>query len=186
MMRPPCWYLALVAAEGWQRLRELRLSRRHETGMVQAPQAAPSTYPWMVALHVALFLTPPLEIALLRRRSHVPALWVGLLGGAVALRWWSIATLGRRWNVHAAVPRDLQPESGGPYRYIRHPNYLAVIVEFLALPMSGGAWLSALGLSLGNGLALTSRIREEERLLARVPGYDRAFRGRARFIPGIF
>jgi methyltransferase len=184
-MRPPAWYLALIAGEGLQRLRELQLSHRHEAGL-RAPQAASRSYPLMVALHVALFMVPPLEVALLGRRARVPALWVGLLGGAVALRWWSIGTLGRRWNVRALVPADLLPATEGPYRYIRHPNYLAVILEYLALPLAGGAWLSALGLSLGNGLVLFHRIREEERLLARVPGYERTFRGRARFIPGIF
>ena len=107
-------------------------------------------------------------------------------GRTLALRWWSIRTLGRRWNVHALVPDDLEPETGGPYRHIRHPNYLALLIEFLALPMAGGAWLSALALSIGNGLVLARRIRDEERLLAQAPGYEQAFAGRARFIPGIF
>jgi methyltransferase len=74
----------------------------------------------------------------------------------------------------------------GPYRFIRHPNYVAVILEFAALPMAGGAWLSALVLSALNGLVLWDRIRDEERLLAAVPGYEEALGGRARFLPGLF
>lgn len=183
--RPPAWYLAVVAAEGLQRLGELRLSRRNERGL-RAPQAASRTYPLMVALHVGLFLLPPVEVALVGRRPRRPGLWLSVLGGAVALRWWTIATLGRRWNVRALVPGDLRPATGGPYRFIRHPNYLAVILEMAALPMAGGAWLSALALSLLNGAVLFHRIREEERLLARVPGYGRALGRRARFIPGVF
>jgi methyltransferase len=171
---------------GLQRLRELRLSRRLERDVAAGRQAAAATYPLMVALHVALFAAPLCEVAALRRRPRAPLLWVGVLGGATALRWWSIRTLGAAWNVRAIVPSDLRPVTAGPYRFVRHPNYLAVALEFLALPMAGGAWLSALVLSALNGLVLWDRIREEERLLAGRPGYEEAFRGRARFIPGIF
>jgi methyltransferase len=78
------------------------------------------------------------------------------------------------------------PATGGPYRYIRHPNYAAVCLEFLALPLAGGATRSATSLSCLNAVVLACRIRAEERLLARSPAYRRAFEGRARFIPGVF
>ncbi|HZU18669.1 MAG TPA: isoprenylcysteine carboxylmethyltransferase family protein [Candidatus Dormibacteraeota bacterium] len=140
----------------------------------------------MVVLHLALFALPPLEVALAGRRARRPALWVGLLGAATGLRWWSIHALGPSWNVRAVVPADLRPVTSGPYRFVRHPNYLAVILEMWALPMAGGARRSALVLSLLNALVLWPRIRAEERLLAAVPGYDESFRGRARFLPGLF
>jgi methyltransferase len=116
----------------------------------------------------------------------VPLVWVGVLGAATLLRRWSIRTLGASWNARAVVPSDLRPVAEGPYRLVRHPNYVAVALEFLALPLAGGAWLSALGLSALNALVLFDRIREEERLLATVPGYEQALGGKARFIPGIF
>src|SRR5947208_13905964 len=153
--------------------------------MAEGRRAAAKTYPLMVALHVALFAAPLVEVTGLRRRPRAPLLWVGVLGGATALRWWSMHALGAAWNVRAIVPSDLRPVTGGPYRFVRHPNYLAVALEFLALPMAGGAWASALVLSALNGLVLWDRIRQEERLLARVPGYPEAFRRRARLIPGI-
>ena len=106
--------------------------------------------------------------------------------GATALRWWSIRSLGAAWNVRAIVPSNLRPVTVGPYRLVRHPNYLAVALEFLALPMAGGAWLSALVLSALNGVVLWDRIRQEEELLGRVSGYEKAFGRRARLIPGIF
>jgi len=140
----------------------------------------------MVAAHVGLCTLPLLEVATLRRRPRAPLLWTGVLGVATALRWWSIRTLGSTWNVRAVVPDDLRPVSSGPYRFVRHPNYLAVSLEFLALPLAGGAVFSALALSLLNAGLLFDRIREEERLLARVPGYEEAFEGRARLIPGLF
>lgn len=148
-------------------------------------RAAPRTYPLMVAAHVGLLTLPLVEAAVRRHRSRAPAVWLGLLVAATGLRWWSIATLGRSWNVRATVPADLRPVTGGPYRFIRHPNYVAVAMEFLALPMAMGAGLSAAGLSVLNVVVLMDRIRAEERLLAAIPGYEEAFRGRARFVPGI-
>lgn len=182
---PPAWYVALVALTGAQRLRELAISRRHERG-ARGAAAAPAGYPVMVAVHAALFTLPLLEVSLLGRRPRAAPAWAAVLAAATALRWWSIRALGPAWNVRAIVPDDLRPVTGGPYRFVRHPNYLAVILEFVALPMAGGAWLSAAGLSLLNAAVLWHRVRQEERLLARVPGYERAFRGRARLIPGIF
>ena len=139
----------------------------------------------MVAAHVGLCTLPLLEVAVRRPRPRAPALWVGLLAAATGLRWWSIRTLGASWNVRAVVPADLRPVAVGPYRFVRHPNYLAVALEFAALPMAGGAAWSALCLSLVNAVVLADRIRAEERLLAARPGYEEAFRGRARLIPGL-
>lgn len=184
MRLPPAWYLGLVGLVGAQRLRELELSRRHSRGL-RGRRAAARSYPLMVAAHVGLCALPLVEVAALRRRPRLPLAWLGLLGAATALRWWSIRTLGSSWNVRAVVPEDLRPVTSGPYRFVRHPNYLAVAVEFLALPLAGGALWSAVGLSLLNAGVLWDRIRSEERLLAQVPGYEEAFRGRARFIPGL-
>ncbi len=185
MGRLPPWYLVLLAAEGLQRLRELRISAAREAA-VTGRQAARARYPLMVALHVALFALPPLEIAACRRQPRGAPGWAAVLAAATGLRWWSISSLGPWWNVRAVVPDGLDPVTAGPYRHIRHPNYVAVALEFLALPMAGGAWLSALGLSALNAVLLWDRVRAEERLLAAVPGYEAAFKGRARFIPGLF
>lgn len=140
----------------------------------------------MVGAHALLFILPVQEIRLGRRRASRPRIWLGVLAAATGLRWWSISTLGEQWNVRAAVPDDLEPVTAGPYRWIRHPNYLAVILEFLALPLAGGAWVSAAGLSLLNGAVLADRIRAEEALLARSPRYRAAFARKPRLIPGLF
>lgn len=185
MRRLPRPYVALVLVEAGFRIAELRLSARNERGS-SAPRAAASRYPAMVATHTALFVAPLVEIGVRRPRPRAAWVWIGVLAAATGLRWWAIASLGRSWNVRAAVPRNLRPVTRGPYRLVRHPNYLAVALEFLALPMAGGAWLSAAALSAVHAVVLADRIRAEERLLNRVPGYRRALRGRARFIPGIF
>jgi methyltransferase len=140
----------------------------------------------MVAAHAGLLTLPLLEVATLRRRPRAPLAWIAVLGGAALLRRWSIQTLGKSWSARAVVPSDLRPIEAGPYHFIRHPNYVAVALEFAALPMAGGAWASALGLSALNALVLFDRIREEERLLRSVPGYEQALGQKARFIPGLF
>lgn len=186
LRRLPRLYVGLVLVEAGFRLAELRLSARNERGG-SAPRAAGSRYPLMVATHATLFVAPLLEVALADRRpGRAAPVWAGLLAAATGLRWWAIGSLGRSWNVRAAVPPDLQPVTAGPYRFVRHPNYLAVILEFAALPMAGGAWISAAALSAVHAAVIADRIREEERLLDRVPGYRTSLGSRARFIPGIF
>lgn len=183
----PWWYVAVLAAVAAERLRELSISRRNTSAGGGVPSAAGS-YPLIVAAHVALLVLPPLEVCLTRSRpsGRSAVAWLGVLAAATGLRWWSIRSLGSSWNVTARVADDLEPVTRGPYRFLRHPNYLALLVEFVALPMAGGAWRSALGLSAVNGAALALRIRAEEAQLERSDAYREAFRGKARLIPGLF
>jgi methyltransferase len=181
---PPPWYVVLLAAIGATRLFELRISRANERAR-GGQRAAAATYPIIVGLHVALLTLPLVETrGLAKRRPRWG--WAAVLGAATALKAWSIRSLGSAWNVHAAVPRDVEPVVAGPYRYIRHPNYLALVLEFLAVPLVAGAWRSAVILSALNGAVLYQRIAAEEELLDASPAYRAAFAGRARFIPGVF
>jgi methyltransferase len=181
----PRWYITLLGLVGIERLRELAISRRNSR-TAGGPPSASGTYPVIVAAHVGLLVLPPIEIAFARRKIQRRTLWLALVFAATGLRWWSISTLGAAWNVRAQVPEGFAPVTHGPYRYIRHPNYLALIVEFVALPMAGGAWMSAVALSLVNGLALWGRIRAEEAQLNRSAAYCTGFQRKARLIPRIF
>ena len=183
----PRWYGAVLAVVAAQRVRELFVSRRNSRIAGGAP-SSPRTYPLIVAAHIGLLVLPPLEMRLAHRRPgrRAALAWLGLLVAAAGLRWWSIRSLGASWNVRAQVPAELDPVTSGPYRFLRHPNYTALLAEFVALPMAGGAWLSALGLSVLNGVALAFRIRAEEAQLERSPVYRAAFRDKARLIPGVF
>src|SRR5438270_1106805 len=183
-MRVPAWYVVLLAAVGVERLRELAVSREHESKL-DGPRAAGATYPLMVAAHVALLTLPVVEVAS-RPPRHPRWRWVAVLAGATALRLWSIRSLGPSWNVHAVVPAELHPVESGPYRYIRHPNYVAVILEFAAIPLVAGARASAVVLSALNAVVLYDRIRAEEALLERSAAYRDAFAGKASFVPGLF
>jgi len=186
----PGRYALVLGAFAQQRVVETAYSVRNERAMRRrepnAPRAAPTTFPLMVLIHAALFTLPWLEVR--RRRSHrVPGVvqfagWAGVLAAA-ALRFWVLATLKDRWTARALVPTQLEVATGGPYRWVRHPNYVAVALEFLALPLIGGAYWSAAGLSLANALVLWDRIRAEERLLDANPDYRRLMAGKPRFLP---
>ncbi len=180
----PWWYVALLALVAGERLRELAISRANEA-VLGGPRAARRSFPLLVALHAGLVTLPLVEAA--RREQRGPRWgWAAVLAAATALRIWSIRSLGVRWNVRAAVPDAVEPVETGPYAYIRHPNYLALVLEFLAVPLVAGARVSALILSALNAVLLVDRIREEERLLDASPAYRKAFAKRARFVPGVF
>jgi methyltransferase len=176
---------ALVLANGAQRLVELRISSRNRATLGRAEQASPSTYPAMVAAHVALFVVCVWPRPA-RRVPHVVE--IGALAGLAAatiLRLWVIRTLGTSWNVTAHVSPNMHIETDGPYRWIRHPNYVAVVLEFACLPLAVGAVPEAAALSIANALVLVPRIRAEEALLDALPGYRDAFAGVPRFIPSL-
>jgi len=176
---------ALVVA---QRLWEMRLSRAHERKLrsAGATEHARAQMPWMVALHAAWLAAMLLEVWLLERPFSlalaVPALLLFALGQS--LRLCAMRALGERWTVRVITPaQGGAPITDGIYRYLRHPNYLGVALEVLALPLVHGAYLSALSFSLLNAVLLCVRIRAEERALSATSSYAAAFAGRPRFIP---
>jgi methyltransferase len=170
--------VALVALE---RVFELWLSRRNarrlSLSMPGAVEAGAAHTRVMGFFHAAVLLGCALEGRRARKRR-----WALLpLLGAQALRYWAAASLGDRWNVRVLVVPGAPPVTKGPYRFVRHPNYLAVIVEMLALPIYCGAPRTAVFATLGNALLLAGRIRIEEGALG--GAYAAAFAGRPRFLP---
>jgi methyltransferase len=93
---------------------------------------------------------------------------LALLAASQALRWWCIATLGRQWNTRVIVVPGTLRVTGGPYRLIPHPNYVAVVMEGLALPLTHSAWTTAVVFTLLNACLLATRIRTEDAALARL------------------
>ena len=93
-------------------------------------------------------------------------LWLALFLAAQVLRVAAIRALGERWHVRIWVVPGMPLVRRGPYRFLRHPNYLVVVLELLAAPMMFGAWRTALAISALNLAALAIRIPAEERALA--------------------
>ena len=158
-------FLLLIAAVAVERLVELVVSRRHERALRArgAVEAGASHYPLMVALHAALLAGAPAEVLLLDR-PFLP--WLGwpmlaLVAATMTLRYWVIATLGERWTTRVLVLPGAPLVARGPYRWLRHPNYLAVTVEVFALPLVHTAWLTAIICGVANLAVLALRIRVE-------------------------
>lgn len=175
--------LLVCAAMGAARLLELAYSRRNiaSAGPTTEGRWSRRTYPLMVALHTATIL-----LTAVRGSSRPSWPFLVALFAVQPLRIWVIRTLGPRWNTRAAVPGSMSVETGGPYRFVRHPNYTVVAVELAALPLAFRLPGLALVASLANAALLSLRIPEEERLLERLPGYVDHFGHRPRFIPGLF
>ena len=183
------FFFALLAAWGAERLLEVALSRRNARralarGGIEVEGRG--FYAGMVLVHATLFWAAPLEVVLLAR-PFLPALAAGataVLAAAMALRYWAVATLGDRWNTRIIVVPGEPAVTGGPYRFVRHPNYVAVALEMAALPLVHTAWLTALVWSAASAAMLAWRIPREEAALARASDYSTRLGDRPRFLPG--
>lgn len=171
-----------------QRLVELRRSRRNETKIIAAGgwEHGAGHLVVMKLLHLAWFAGMLAEVFLLER-PMVPAVAavaaVAVVSGQL-LRYAAIRQLGWRWSIRVFTIPGAAAIDGGVFRYLRHPNYLGVILEIAAVPMLHGAVLTSLAFSLANAALLAVRIRTEERALRLDNDYDRRFARRPRLIPG--
>jgi methyltransferase len=162
-------YWTLLSVIACERIAELVVSARHANALLRrgGVEYGFGHFPLMIALHVALIAGCVLE-PLLGHRSFIPALGWTMLAvtlAANALRWWCIATLGERWTARVIVLPGAALVRSGPYRWFAHPNYVAVIVEGAALPLTGSAWITACVFTVLNAALLTVRIRCETRAL---------------------
>jgi len=165
----PLWTLGLfVAVLLIQRGAELALSARN-SGRLRARGArefGARHYSLLVAVHALFPVALVAEvIGLGARPSGLWPLWLALWLGAQGLRYWAVRTLGDRWSTRIWVLPGEALVRSGPYRFLRHPNYVAVVVELMCAALLFGAWRTALGISALNFWALAVRIRAEERAL---------------------
>lgn len=166
------WYVLLIAAVAAERVAELVVSRRNmawsrERGGVEI---GAGHYPAMVVLHTALLVGCLAEVFWLHR-PFIPALgWpmLAVVAGAQVLRWWCIRTLGHQWNTRVVVVPGAGRVIGGPYRFMSHPNYVAVVAEGIALPLVHSAWITACVFTMLNAALLATRITVENTALARL------------------
>jgi len=163
-------YVLLIVAVALERVAELVIARRNlawsrahdgvEFGAIH--------YPVMFVLHTGLLVGCLAEVIALRR-PFLPALGCPMLAivlAAQGLRWWCIATLGRQWNTRVVVVPGAPRVSDGPYRFLPHPNYVAVVAEGVALPLVHTAWITTLVFSVLNAALLRTRVNTENAALA--------------------
>jgi methyltransferase len=162
-------FTALVVLVAVERLAELVVSTRNAAwslahGGVETGQRH---YLVMVVLHTGLLVGALAEVWIRRPEFH-PALGYPMLGVVVAsqaLRWWCIGTLGHRWNTRVIVVPGLPLVTTGPYRFLQHPNYVAVVLEGLALPLVHSALITATAFTVCNAALLAVRLRVENAAL---------------------
>jgi methyltransferase len=162
------FYVLLIVAVSMERLGELGVSQRN-LAWARARGGREhgfGHYPFMVALHIGLLVACLVEAT---HRSFVPALGWPMLAVVVlaqGLRWWCITILGPRWNTRIIVVPGLPLVDGGPYRWLRHPNYVAVVLEGIALPLVHTAWVTAVVFTVVNTALLRVRISSENAAMA--------------------
>jgi methyltransferase len=155
--------IAILAFVTLQRVAELPIARANTRRLLQQGgyEVAAGHYRLIVALHAAWLIT--LWWLAPGRPIDIPFLLLFLL--IQAGRVWVLRTLGSRWTTRIIVVPGEQLVAAGPYRFVRHPNYLVVIGEIAVLPLVFGLWEIAIVFSLLNAAMLAVRIRAENRAL---------------------
>ncbi|MFF3335577.1 isoprenylcysteine carboxyl methyltransferase family protein [Streptomyces sp. NPDC002888] len=165
-------FTVLVLAVGLERVAELAVSHRNAAVSLArgGRESGRGHYPFMVVLHTGLLFGALVEVWMRRPDAVAVLAWamLALVAASQALRWWCIATLGPQWNTRVIVVPGAARVTDGPYRWIPHPNYVAVVVEGLALPLVHSAWVTAVVFTALNGFLLATRIRAEDTALARL------------------
>jgi methyltransferase len=163
------WYVLLIVTVALERVAELAVSQRNLAWSRArgGTEFGARHYPAMVILHTGLLAGCVVE-PIAMHRPFIPALgWpmFAIVLAAQGLRWWCITTLGRQWNTRVVVVPGAARVVDGPYRFVSHPNYVAVVAEGAALPMVHTAWITALAFSALNAALLRTRIRVENAAL---------------------
>jgi methyltransferase len=180
------WFTTVLVFVILQRLFELLVAKRNAAYIRELGgyEVGAEHYRYIVALHIAFFLSLCTEVIWMGRLSAPPdAVFFTLFLTAQGLRVWCLCSLGRFWNTRIFILPGADPVVRGPYRFLRHPNYVVVALELLTLPLAFGAFRTALLFTLLNIAVLRLRIQVEERALAEVTPYAEQMGARPRFLP---
>jgi methyltransferase len=159
--------LVIVGLVALQRLVELAYAQRNTQRLLAngATESGRQHYPLFILLHAAWLLTIAFVVV---RSSSTPIHWwlIALLALLQAARIWIIAALGPYWTTRIITPRDAPLVRAGPYRFVRHPNYIVVALEIAILPLAFGLVSVAIVFTILNAALLVVRLRDEEQALA--------------------
>lgn len=169
------FFLILTSIVCVQRITELLIAKRHTEWMKArgGKEFGAEHYPLIVLIHVLFFASMTVEVFVFKRT--MPSWWgvpFTLFLAAQLLRYWCIRSLGRFWNTRIIVLPQAKVVHRGPYRFMRHPNYVVVILELFSLPLIFGAYITSITISLLNMAVLKFvRIPAEERALSALTNY---------------
>jgi methyltransferase len=183
-------YICLLVLVGIERLVEVAISRRNQSKLIEqgVQKIREPHFPWLVLFHAMVLVAAGAEVLFLHR-PLIPALAIAM--GAVfilsnALRYWVIHLLAGLWNVQIMDSGRIGIVTSGPYRWVRHPNYVGVVLEVFSLPMIHTAWITAVVGTLGYFEILRRRITFEDRVLMANPAYREAMGDKPKFFPRLF
>lgn len=170
----------------FQRIVELFIAKKNEIWMKDqgAVEFGREHYRVMVGMHILFFISLLSEKIFLNRGLTI--IWPLLLSIFLVtqfLRIWVIVSLGKYWNTKIIVLPGTDVVIRGPYRYIKHPNYLIVGIELVVIPLLFNDYATAVLFTLLNMVILSIRIPAEEKALKRLTEYEGAFENCNRFIP---
>ncbi len=180
-------YIVLLVLVGIERLAELWISRRNEhrlekQGVRKIPEP---NFRWMVMVHTCVLVGAGAEVLFLHR-PLIPVLAVTMTIVFIlsnVLRWWVIHSLGGHWTVEVMESSQIKVVSSGPYRWVRHPNYVGVVAEIFSLPLIHTAWIASLFGTLGYLAVLRGRLKIEDGFLMSNPNYRLTMGQKPRFFP---
>ncbi|RDI43048.1 isoprenylcysteine carboxyl methyltransferase family protein [Falsibacillus pallidus] len=170
----------------FQRLTELLLAKKNERRMKElgALEFGKLHYYFMTGMHSLFFAALFAEVMISRRGMN--SLWVLLFTGfllAQAARVWVISSLGQFWNTKIIILPEAKLTTKGPYKFIKHPNYLIVTLELLIIPFMFNAYLTMIIFAILNAVILSIRIPLEERALILVDDHVEGHLHKNRFFP---
>ena len=146
---------------------ELFIAKRNEKWLLQngAIEYGKSHYPFMIAMHTLFILSIITEYLL---RGYTPISWVflALFVLVLSFKFWALSSLGKYWNTKIYRVPGVYPVKKGPYKFLRHPNYLEVVLEIAIIPLVFHLYYTAVIFTILNAAMLTVRIREENRVWA--------------------
>jgi methyltransferase len=156
--------VAILAFVTVQRLAELVIARRNTRLLLSrgAYEVGAGHYPLIVAVHASWLAT----LWLLAPGQPISGLMLGLYGVLQLGRLWVLAAMGERWTTRIIILPNAPLVRGGPFRFLRHPNYTVVVAEIAVLPLVFGLTGIAILFSLLNAAVLMVRLRAEEKALA--------------------
>lgn len=142
----------------------------------------------VIIMQLSWFAAMILEVCFLNRTFHPLIGTLGIIGAITGqvLRFSAMRALKERWTLPLVVLPNTPVVDQGVYRYVRHPNWLGVIIEIASVPLIHTAYLTAIIYSLLNAFVIGKRVKIEEQALSAASNYQEKFANKARFIPGIF
>jgi methyltransferase len=148
-----------------QRLSELIIAKRNEKWLLQqgAVEYGREHYPFMIAMHT-LFIASIITEYLLRGQPPIDWIFLVIFLIVLSFKFWALSSLGKYWNTKIYRIPGVYPVKKGPYKFLKHPNYMEVVCEIAVIPLVFHLYYTAIIFTILNAAMLTVRIREENRV----------------------